>query len=127
MRLGMGMRTGMRTGMRRMQDTRMTVISVSIASVVDDQVLQHLLPGSFVVSDVEEEGDGRQNRLDQSVSDGGDLERLAERIRKTYAGRMGRTRDFVGDYESLQPSTEDPELWMLRTKVRTVVMHRFHR
>jgi hypothetical protein len=71
MRMGMRMRMRMRM---RMQDTRMMVISVSVASVVDDQVLQRLLPDAFVVSDVEEdaEGYGSQNRLDRSVSDGGD-------------------------------------------------------
>jgi hypothetical protein len=91
-------------------------------------VLQPLLPDAFVVSDTEEdaEEDDGQNRHDRSVLDG-DLERLAEHIRKTYAGRLGRTRDYGDDHESLQSLTQDPKLWMLRTTVRAVVIHRFRR
>jgi hypothetical protein len=79
-----------------------------------------------VVSDTEEdaEEDDGQNRLDQSVSDS-DLGRLAEHIRKTYAGRMRHTRDYGDDHESLQSSTQDPKLWMLRTTVRAVVIDGF--
>jgi hypothetical protein len=85
-------------------------------------VLQPLLPDAFVVSDTEEdaEEDDSQNRFDPSVSDG-DLERLAEHIRKTY----GRTRDY--DDAILRPLQQENKLWMLRTTVRTVVIHRFRR
>ena len=91
--------------------------------------LQPLLLDAFVVSDTEEdvEEDDGQNLFDRSVWDG-DLERLAEHIRKTYAGRMSRTRDYF-DYHPIfrQYIPQETQLWMLRTTVRTVVIHRFRR
>jgi hypothetical protein len=79
-----------------------------------------------VVSETEEdaEEDNGQNQFDGSVSDDGDLERLAEHIRN---GRMGRTHNYGHDHESPLPSARVPELWMLRTTVRTVVLHLFRR
>jgi hypothetical protein len=75
-----------------------------------------------VISETEEDAgeDGGQNR---SASDYGELERLAEQMRKTYAGRKGCT--YHHDDHGTLPSTKDAELWMLRTKVRTAVMHEF--
>lgn len=104
------------------QETRMTmVISVSVAfRGVGAWRPQPLLPDAFVVSETEDdaEEDDDRARFDQTVSDGDDMERLAERIRKTYGGRMGHTRDSGdGNDKDLLPSTEDPELWMIRTKV----------
>jgi hypothetical protein len=72
-----------------------------------------------VVSETEEdveEGDSR-NRFDQFVLDSGDMERLAGQIWKTFGRRMSHTRSSGDDDENLLPSAQDPELWMLRTKV----------
>lgn len=72
-----------------------------------------------MVSEAEEdaeEGHG-QHQFRQFVSDGGDLERLAEEIRENHRRRMIHSRDSGDDDERLQPSAQDPELWMLRTKV----------
>jgi hypothetical protein len=97
------------------------VISVSVAfRWCQWMALQPLLPDAFVVSETEDDAgeDDGQTRFDQAVSDGDDLERQAERIRKTYGGRMGHTRDSGDDDNTdLLPSMQDPELWMLRTKV----------